>query len=66
LGSGNALRHASRPTMLGGSLASSASRAKRLNFLRRTTLPDVSKPTMWKTSLPISMPMEAKVCVGWP
>jgi hypothetical protein len=51
---------------MGGSLESSPSIAKPLNFLRRTTLPEVSKPTIWKTSLPMPMPMEAKLGVGWP
>ena len=41
-----ALKQASSPPMLGGSLASSASSAKRLNFLRRTTLPRGLKPTI--------------------
>lgn len=44
-----ALRQASSPTMHGGSPASSLSSANRLNFLRRTTFPCGSKPTMWKT-----------------
>jgi hypothetical protein len=32
----------------------------RLILRRKAILPSVLKPTMWKTSLPMSMPIEAK------
>ena len=34
--------------------------ASRLILRRKAILPSALKPTMWKTSLPISMPIEAK------
>jgi hypothetical protein len=61
-----ALKQASSPTMLGGNFSNSRSSAKRLNFMRRTTFPCASKPTTWKTSLPMSIPMDKNACAGWP
>src|SRR6201982_1289015 len=34
--------------------------ASRLILRRKAILPSVPKPTMWKTSLPMSMPIEAR------
>ena len=60
-----ALRHASMPTTLGGSRLKVSRSARRLILRRKAILPSVPKPTTWKTSLPISMPIEAKgVCGG--
>src|ERR1700722_8006717 len=55
-----ALRHASMPTMLAGSLLKVSISASRLILRRKAIVPSALKPTMWKTSLPMSMPIEAK------
>jgi hypothetical protein len=55
-----ALRHASVPTTYGGNFLLVAASASRLILRRNAILPSVPKPTMWKTSLPMTMPIEAK------
>jgi len=55
-----ALRHASMPTTLGGSFLKLSTSASRLTLRRKAILPSELKPTMWKTSLPMSMPIEVK------
>src|ERR1700749_564751 len=51
------------PTMLAGSLLKVSMSASRLILRRKAIVPSVLKPTMWKTSLPMSMPIEAKLGV---
>jgi hypothetical protein len=46
--------------MLAGSLLKVSMSASRLILRRKAILPSALKPTMWKTSLPMSMPIEAK------
>ena len=48
------------PTILAGSLLKVSMSASRLILRRKAILPSALKPTMWKTSLPMSMPIEAK------
>src|SRR5215212_6416830 len=47
-------------TMLGGSCLKTSRSASLLILRRKAILPSVPKPTTWKTSLPMSMPIEAK------
>jgi invasion protein IalB len=48
------------PTTLGGSFLKVSTSASRLILRRKAILPSVLKPTTWKTSLPMSMPIEAR------
>jgi hypothetical protein len=48
------------PTTLAGSLLKVSMSASRLILRRKAISPFVLKPTMWKTYLPMSMPIEAK------
>lgn len=45
-------------------LLDSRSSARRLVFLRRTIFRPASNPTMWKTSLPMSMPVDENAGAG--
>src|ERR1700690_1670480 len=58
-----ALRHASIPTTQGGNFLKVSASASRLILRRKAILPSVLKPTMWKTSLPMSMPIDARESV---
>ena len=53
-----ALRHASMPTTQGGSFSTSFIKDRRRVFRQRRTPPTGSKPTRWKTSFPISRPID--------
>jgi hypothetical protein len=55
------------PTILGGSLLKVSTSESRLILRRKAILPSVLKPMTWKTSLPMSMPIEAKggMVVPW-
>jgi hypothetical protein len=46
--------------MLGGSSLKASMSASLLILRRKAMLPSVPKPTTWKTSLPMSMPIEAR------
>ncbi len=48
------------PSALGGSFFHVSTSASRLILRRKAILPSVLNPTTWKTSLPMSMPIEAK------
>jgi hypothetical protein len=54
-----ALRQASIPTMHDGSFSKAPVMANRLTFHRKAIFPSAPRPTKWKTSLPMSMPMDA-------